>query len=300
MYDIIGKKKFWLWFSGSLTVISLILLFVWGLKPGIDFTGGSLLEVSYSQAHPSTEQARNALSNITLDGLVVQQSGDTDLILRFKNTDEATHQQVLTALRDIKIENVSDNLMTERSFDAIGPVIGKELKNKAIQAIIIVLICIVLYIAWAFRKVSKPVASWKYGMAAILALVHDLSIIVGIFVVLGKFWNVEVDTLFVTALLTILGFSVHDTIVTFDRTRENLHKHPNLQYDEVLNVSINETMVRSLNTSIATLLALLAVYLFGGNSIKTFTLALLMGITIGTYSSIFVASPIVSVWNKIK
>ncbi|PWB38228.1 MAG: protein translocase subunit SecF [Parcubacteria group bacterium] len=300
MYNIIGKRKFWLWFSGILMTGSILLLAVFGLKPGIDFTGGSLLDVSYSVQRPSADQISDALADQKLQDLKIQPSGEKDFLIRFQNTDEPTHQAVLAKLKDIKIETAPDNTFIENRFDAIGPVIGEELRNKAIQGIALVLIFIVLYIAWAFRKVSRPVASWKYGVAAIIALIHDITIVTGIFALFGVLFGTEVDSLFVTALLTILGFSVHDTIVTFDRTRENLHKRQDLEFEDVLNLSINETMVRSLNTSIVTLLALSAVYLFGGESTKNFTTALLFGIVFGTYSSIFVASPILLLWNRQK
>ena len=162
------------------------------------------------------------------------------------------------------------------------------------------LVFIVLYIAYAFRKVSKPVASWKFGIAAIIALTHDILVIAGIFAALGYFLNIEVDSLFVTALLTILGFSVHDTIVTFDRTRENLFKNNNKSFSEIVNISVNQTIVRSINTSVTTLLVLLAIYFFGGESIKNFVLALVLGVIIGTYSSIFLASPLLTIWRKRK
>lgn len=300
MYNIIGRRKFWLWFSGILMAGAFVCLSIWGLKPGIDFTGGSLLDIGFSVQRPGSDKVAGALEELKLSDLKLQPIGEKGFLIRFQNTDEPTHQAVLEKLKSIQLEGVSDNVMTENRFDAIGPVIGKELRDKAIQGIILVLICIVLYIAWAFRKVSRPVASWKYGVAAIIALIHDIVIVTGIFSALGHFFGMEVDALFVTALLTILGFSVHDTIVTFDRTRENLNKRSDLKFEEVLNLSINETIVRSMNTSIVTLLALLAVYLFGGASIKNFTLALLFGIVFGTYSSIFVASPIVLMWNRQK
>jgi preprotein translocase subunit SecF len=156
----------------------------------------------------------------------------------------------------------------------------------------------VFYIAYAFRQVSKPVASWKYGVSAIIALAHDLLIITGIFAALGYFLNVEVDTLFVTALLTILGFSIHDTIVTFDRTRENIFKIQNQSFDDIVNLSVNQTIVRSINTSVTTLFVLLAIYVFGGASIKFFVLALMLGVIVGTYSSIFIASPLLTIWKR--
>ena len=169
-----------------------------------------------------------------------------------------------------------------------------------VKILIIVLLFIVIYITYAFRKVSKPVASWKYGISAIIALVHDILIITGIFAVLVYFFRVEVDSLFVTALLTILGFSIHDTIVTFDRTRENLIKNKDESFDDIINISVNQTIVRSLNTSITTLFVLLAIYIFGGETIKNFVLALILGVIIGTYSSIFIASPLLSMWHKKK
>ena len=213
---------------------------------------------------------------------------------RFEEIDETTHQAILDKLQ------TEDGGLIENRFEAIGPSIGNELKTKAIQSIIIVLLFIVIYIAYAFRKVSKPVASWKYGISAIIALVHDILIITGIFAVLGYFLKIEIDSLFVTALLTILGFSIHDTIVTFDRTRENLIKNKDESFDDIINISVNQTIVRSLNTSITTLFVLLAIYIFGGDTIKNFVLALILGVIIGTYSSIFIASPLLSMWNKQK
>jgi len=184
-------------------------------------------------------------------------------------------------------------------FESIGPVIGQELQDKAVRAILAVLIAIVLYIAWAFRKVSDPVSSWKYGVTAIIALAHDVIIPTGIFAILGFWMGIEIDILFVTAVLTILGFSVNDTIVVFDRTRENLardhHKH---DFDWIVNKSVNETIRRSLYTSLTTFVVLFAVYLYGGESIKNFVLALMIGVIAGTYSSIFLASPLLVVWEK--
>ena len=301
MYNIVGKKKIWFTASGILMLVSVILLLVWGLRLGIDFTGGSLLEVEYSQQRPSLQAIDQALAQANIeDEIKVQPSGDRGYIFRFQEISEANHQSIINNLNNIMVLGVDDNTLTENRFEAIGPIIGEELKTKAIESIVIVLIFIILYIAWAFRRVSKPVASWKYGLSAIVALVHDILIITGIFAVLGYFLNIEVDTLFVTALLTILGFSVHDTIVTFDRTRENLFKEQDLNFDEVVNLSVNQTIVRSLNTSMTTLFVLLAIYIFGGETIKNFVLALVLGVIIGTYSSIFIASPLLSLWNRNK
>lgn len=299
MYKIIQKRKIFYTISIALVSVSLIGWFLWGLKYGIDFTGGSLMDVSYSEARPDMDQLKNSFKDLGIEPVIVQPSGDKDYIFRFKDVPEAKHQEILQAISQIKIENVSDNKLTENKFESIGPSLGKELKSKAFQAIIIVLIFIVLYIAYAFRKVSKPVESWKYGVAAIIALTHDIIIVTGVFVFLGKFIGVEVDSLFVTALLTILGFSVHDTIVTFDRLRENLFKSRTFEnFEEIINISINQTMIRSINTSLTTFLALLAILLFGGESTRYLALALSIGIIVGTYSSIFVASPLLLLFNK--
>lgn len=291
MLSVIPKTKIWFIFSGAMMLISIVALIVWGLKPGIDFTGGALLEVSYTGDRPVIEDVQNALAEFDLGSLLIQPAGDHDFILRFEEVDEATHQAILKKLGSLRE-------LQENRFESIGPTLGTELRDKAIKSIIVVLILIILYIAYAFRKVPKPVASWKYGVAAIIALVHDVLIVTGVFAFLGKFANVEVDALFVTALLTVLGFSVHDTIVTFDRTRENLFKKQDQDFDKVLNDSINQTLWRSVNTSVTTLLVLLAIFFFGGESVRYFVLALIIGIIIGTYSSIFVASPILSVWHK--
>ncbi|TSC73730.1 MAG: preprotein translocase subunit SecF, partial [Parcubacteria group bacterium Gr01-1014_44] len=189
----------------------------------------------------------------------------------------------------------------EKRFNAIGPTIGEELKRKSLWAMAIVLIFIVLYIAWAFRQVSKPVQSWKYGVAAIVALLHDVSIPTGVFAVLGHFYNIEVDTLFVTALLTILGFSVHDTIVVFDRIRENLKKAgrtTHVDFEQTIEQSIRDTMARSINTSLTVMIVMLTLYFFGGASTKYFSLAILIGVGFGTYSSIFIASALLVTWHR--
>jgi len=299
MYNIIAKKNLWFSLSGILSIISLVALLIWGLKLSIDFTGGSLLEVAYQPSRPSVEKITEILQPLNLESLRVQPSGDNEFFVRFESVDEPRHQEILGVLKNVQFDNQTLQGQ-ELKFESIGPTIGNELKSKAVQAIVLVLILIIAYIAYAFRHVSKPVASWKYGVAAVIALFHDIFVVIGIYAILGHFLNVEVDILFVTALLTILGFSVHDTIVTFDRTRENLFKIKGQSFEEIVNLSVNETIVRSLNTSLTTLFALLAVYIFGGESIRYFVLALILGVIIGTYSSIFIASPLVVLWNSKK
>ena len=298
MYQFIEKKKFWYSFSAVLCLVSILSLLVWGLKLGIDFSGGSLLEVSYSKERPSIQLVQESLVDLGLESLRIQPSGDREYILRFEDVDDASHQEVLEQLNTLAQVVDPENEFSELRFEAIGPIIGKELKSKSLQSIILVLIFIVAYIAYAFRKVSKPVSAWKYGLTAIIALVHDILIITGIFAALGYLFGIEIDTLFVTALLTIMGFSVHDTIVTFDRTRENLFKNQDKNFSEIVNISINQTLMRSINTSVSTLLVLLAIYFLGGESIKNFILALILGIIVGTYSSIFLASPMLTSWHK--
>lgn len=298
--NIIKNRKYFYIVSGLMFLAAVISLIIWSLKPGLDFTGGSLMEISFAQERPHNAQVAAALQPLNLGDAIIQPAGDKDIIIRFKTIDENTHQLVLKALNEkLKDNSVSSSAaaVKELRFESVGPVIGKELEQRAWMAIIVASIFIIIYIAVAFRRASKPVASWKYGVAAIVALIHDIVIVTGFFSILGHFFGIEVDSLFITALLTIMGFSVHDTIVVFDRTRENLFKHYSGSFDEVVNDSINQTIARSINTSLTVLLVLAALYLLGGDSIKNFTLALLFGIAIGTYSSIFVASPIIVDWN---
>ncbi|MFA6228115.1 MAG: protein translocase subunit SecF [Patescibacteria group bacterium] len=290
--QIIKNRKYYYLVSGFLFVASVLAIIAWGLKPGLDFTGGSLLELSFTDNRPQNTEIQEATKSLDLGEVIIQPSGDRNVILKFQNVNEDQHQQILQSIND-KFPGQSQELR----FESIGPVIGQELQKKAWLAILVASLCIIIYIAFAFRKVSKPVASWKYGVSAILALIHDVTIVVGLFAVLGRFAGVEVDGLFITALLTIMGFSVHDTIVVFDRTRENLGRFYTGKFDEVVNDSVNQTVTRSINTSLTVLLVLFCLYLFGGASTKNFTLALLVGIFIGTYSSIFIASCLLLDWN---
>ena len=293
MFDFIGKWKLWFSISGLTIIFGLVALFFWGLQFSLDFTGGSLMELSFKDSRPATEQITKTLDQAGISQLQIQPSGENIYIIRLAGIDETKHQEILTNLRaEVKSE------FTELRFESIGPVIGQELRTKSIWSIIVVLLAIIFYIAFAFRRVSKPIASWKYGLTAVIALIHDLIAAIGIYAFVAHFMRWEVDGLFITALLTILGFSVHDTIVTFDRTRELLRRSNDDNYEHVVNSAVNQTVVRSLNTSITALLVLTALFLFGGNSTKHFVFTLLIGIFVGTYSSIFIASPIIVLWNK--
>ena len=282
---IIKYRKIWYTISGLLVAASIFSVFQYGLNLGIDFTGGSLVEVEYAKAAPALSAVQDKLKEVGFDNVIVQPTGERGLIVRSKTLDSGEHQKLLSALS-------SFGKLTEVRFDSIGPVIGKELRQKSWVAIILVVLMIVLYIAFAFRQVSRPVSSFKYGLMAIVALVHDVAIPVGVFAVLGKYLGGEIDVLFVTALLTILGFSVHDTIVVFDRVRENLRRGVGKSFEETVGLSVKQTLTRSINTSLTVLLVLFALFFLGGESTKFFSLALIIGIAAGTYSSIFLASPL--------
>jgi len=271
-------------------VVSLI---AFGLKPGIDFTSGSLTELRFKHPYDSAK-VRQALTEVQVGEFQLQTTDNNGLIIRTKRIDSSKHQEILDRLKTQVGE------FDEIRFEFIDPVIGKELTGNSIKQLILVSAGIVLYIAYAFRRVSRPVTAWRFGWAAIIALLHDLLVVLGIFSLLGHFKGVEVDSMFVTAMLTVLGFSVHDTIVVFDRIRENLKVYAGQSLEFIINHSISQTLVRSLNTSLTVLFVLLALLLFGGDTIKYFVLALFIGIITGTYSSIFVASPILVLWQRLR
>lgn len=285
---IIPRRKIWFSFSGLLVALSIAALALWGVNLGIDFTGGSSLEVTFQEQRPSVAEVQESLSSLELSDLVVKPVDDKGMILRFQEIDEETHQQVM------------DNLgagVTQEHFDSVGPSIGDELKRKSFYAVAAVLIAIIAYIAWAFRKVSQPVASWKYGVTAIIALFHDTIIVLGVFAILGQFMGIEINTAFIAALLTVLGYSVNDSIVVFDRIRENL-PYSEQDFEGTIDTSVNQTITRSIYTSTTTTLVLLSILVLGGATITGFVTALLVGILIGTYSSIFLASPLLMVWTR--
>lgn len=290
MINVVGKRRIFYGFSLALIGAGIFSIIFWGLNFGIDFKGGSLIEIDWATSRPENTTVKDKLVSLNLGDVSLQPTAANGMILRLKDISEDTHQKILDALKSM-------GPFEETRFDSVGPVIGQELKSRAYSAIAMVLFLIIIYIAFAFRKVSRPVASWKYGVAAVIALFHDVFIPTGIFSILGHYFGVEIDLLFVTGLLTILGFSVHDTIVVFDRIRENLRKGTGKSFEETVNISINQTITRSINTSLTVFLTLLAIYIFGGASIKYFALLLLIGIFFGTYSSIFVASSLLVSWE---
>lgn len=293
MYNIIGKSKIFISISVVFVILSIASISIFGLNLGIDFTGGSMLDVKFKNVdRPSMEDMKNALSEIKLQDLILQPLNNDEYIIKMQSINEETHQQILTTLKS-KFTTKTDQVIEEQRFDSIAASIGSELKTKTVWAILLALLAIGCYIAFVFREVSRPVESWKYGLSAIVALLtHDVIILLGIFSVLGHFLNVQIDAYFISAFLTLLGYSIHDTIVTFDRIRENLHRKQKLTFKELINVSINETLSRSINTSMTVIIVLSAVLFFGGETIKYFVLALIIGVAVGTYSSIVIASPL--------
>ena len=283
-------------------LLSILGLIFWRLNFGIDFKGGSLVELNFGESNVSLSDVQSVLKDFNLGEITMQKSGSDTFVFRLSEINEDTHQKIIEALR-ARFNNVE-----EKSFQTIGPAIGGELKNRAIYATFFALLGILIYISFAFRKVSYPVASFKYALAAVFALFHDVLITLGVFAVLGKFYGVEVGLPFVAAILTVLGYSVNDTIVVFDRIRENLFsvkggsggKKVGSEFENIINISLNQTLRRSVFTSLTVLLALLILFLFGGFAIRYFVLALLIGIGVGTYSSIFIASTLLVVWESRK
>ncbi len=293
----IKYSKIWLGISVLVVVLSLASVIGWGLKPGIDFTGGSLLEVGFSKTRPTIEALQTTLEKNNLKDSIVQKTGDNGFIIRTAFLSQDAHVKLV---KDFETSfSAKDNTLTEIRFETIGPSVSSQLRQKAILAVVLVNISIILFLAYAFRKVSKPVASWKYGLLAIIALVHDICLVLGVFALLGHFYGVEVDLAFVVALLTVLGFSVNDTIVVYDRIRENLMRKTGSSFAEVVNNGLNQTLMRSINTTLTVLLPLFALYFFGGPTIRYFALALLIGMASGAYSSIFIASPLLVIAEKL-
>ena len=284
---IIKHKKIFISISITLVVLSIVSLFVFGLKVGIDFKGGALTEVVYTNARPMQNEMDSALQALNLGAISVQPTGDMGYIVKSRDLNEADHALILQTL-----SNNGQNILQEKSFNSIGPSVGKELTNKAIMAIILVSLAIICFIAFAFRKVSKPVSSWRFGIIAVITLLHDVAIPVGFFTLLSHFMGVEVDTLFVVAVLTVLGLSVSDTIVVFDRIRENLKNKVSTSFHETVGTSLEQTYVRSICTSLSVILVLLCLFFFGPVSTKYFALMLTAGMFFGTYSSIFLAPPL--------
>jgi preprotein translocase subunit SecF len=293
MLNIIGKKNWYFLISLLIIIPGIISMSLWGLRLSIDFTGGSRIILLFDKTvNQQTQNIVKGTFGKEKIEIVTVQTSDKRLIIRTKPINEKQDANLLKKL-SLKLGSVKQD-----EFETIGPSIGSEITMNALKAILLASVLIVLYIAWSFRKVPKPTSSWRFGICAVIALIHDVLVLVGIFSLLGHFAGVEIDSLFVTALLTVIGFSVHDTIVVFDRIRENLRRTIDLPFPQIVNDSILQTLVRSLNTSLTAILVLFTLLIFGGTTMRWFIVALLIGITSGTYSSIFNAAPLLVAWDE--
>lgn len=284
-------SKIYYIFSGILIIASIISLAVFGLKFGIEFTGGSSMEIEFLGQKPNNGEILKSLADFNLGEVIIQPVSEKEIILRFGKIDETVHQQALSKINEL-------SPVEEKGFRYIGPSVGNELKNKTLIAALVVLAAITLYIAFAFRKASITISSWKYGVASLIALFHDILIPLGVFSALGKFYGAEITIPIAAALLTVLGFSVHDTIVIFDRIRENALRGAARSFSETVDLSLTQTIGRSVSTVFTTLLVMIFVFFFGGETLKYFSLALIIGIASGAYSSIFIAGPLLVSWKK--
>jgi len=294
MIDIIGKRKIWFIISGSLVVASLFFFVIFRLNLGIDFAGGTLYEIEVGESQIDHLQVEKAIkdSGVKLKSVQVQKVGEGKFLIKTDYLNQEDHQKIKEKLGKFKD-------FKETKFEKVGPTVGKNLERKAIWAVVIAAVGIIIYIWWAFRKLPSDVSSFQFGLAAVIALVHDIAIVVGSFALLGHFFSsVMVDTYFIVALLTVMGFSVHDTIVVFDRLRENLLKEGSKNFSKTANDSVLQTAIRSINVSLTLIIVLLTLYFLGGGGIRNFVLAMIIGTISGTYSSIFVATPLVAWWHK--
>jgi preprotein translocase subunit SecF len=295
MINISKDLKYFFILPALFSLFALFAIITWGLKPGIDLAGGSLLQVSYTQGRPPIEEVQALVSKLGYGEVRVQPTGADAYVLRQRDLSPAEKNIMETVLGGL-------GPIHEDQFTSVGPILGAELLQKAWIALSLVTVCIILFIAFAFRRVSKPVASWKYGVVAIVTLLHDILIPAGVFALLGHITGAEVDSLFIVALLTILGISINDTIVVFDRIRENLAlneaHHKREDFDEVVGRSIMQTLARSINTSLTVVIVLFSLYFLGPVATQDFALTLIVGMIAGTYSSIFLAAPLLVAWEK--
>ena len=286
---IINHRKFFFWLTGLILAAAVGAILVWGLPLGIDFTGGSLMEVSYANARPALSAIQTQVATVPLGAVSVRAVGDNDISIRMRTMTPAEHTSVLAALS-------AQASTTELSYTSVGPALGSQFTNKALWAIFAVILVIVFYIAFAFRKVSRPVPGWGYGITVVAMLVIDIIVPTGFYAAYCHFTGAEVDSLFIVALLSLLGYCVNDVIVIFDRIREHLAKNSRENnkepFEETIGKSISETMNRSINTALTVVLALIALIVFGAESTRNFALVMLVGVAAGTFSSIARSAPL--------
>ena len=292
MFDIIGRRNLYFLFSGILIVLGVAALAIWGLRLGVDFTGGSLVEVRLANA-PEPDAVRDALVAAGYPEAAVvtstDASGRVSYIIRTRELQTPEKNALLAKLGE------PFGQVTEDRFETVGPAVSAETAQRAFLAVGAASLAILAYLSFAFRQVPKP---WRYGTCAVAALLHDALVVLGLWAILGHFFGLEVDALFVTGILTVIGFSVHDTIVVFDRIRENVRRFPGESFERIANFSVNQTLDRSINTGLCTIFTLTSLLLLGGATIRNFVLVLLIGIISGTYSSIFNATCLLVVWEN--
>ena len=293
--NFLKYRKIYFIFSGILILGSLISLVIFGLKPGIDFTGGSILELEFKDSRPSNQEIREKLSNFDLGEVILQPTGEKGLIIKMKDISEDIHQEILLKLNE-KWE------LEQKQFESIGPIVGQELKQKIKIVTILALLSMFSYIAIAFNGVPQPMRSWQGGAVTLFILFHDVLLPLAIFSLLGKFSGVQLTIPVTIAFLTVVGYAINNVVVVFDRIRENLFKTPHrgldLRFEEITNLAINQTLSRQINTSLTTLFPLIFIFFLGGETLEYFALALILGIITGLYSSIFLAGPILVEWVR--
>ncbi|MCD6429201.1 protein translocase subunit SecF [bacterium] len=295
MFSFVKYRKIYFTLSSLLIIGSIVSLVLFGLNLSIEFTGGSELRFEFKEAAPSSQEIEKYFEEFNLENILIRKFGERGVIVRMKEISNDVQNKIFEKLKGD--ERINPETVT---FEEIGGLIGKETTKKAMKAIVFSIIAIILYVAFAFRKAGGPIRSWEYGIATVIALIHDVLIPVGIFSFIGHFRGIEFSIPILTALLTIFGYSVNDTVVVFDRIRENLSRHGRSEFSEVVDISLNQTLGRSVSTSLTTLFVLLALFFVGGESLRYFSLALILGIAFGTYSSIFLASPLLISWYSKK
>lgn len=291
-FNFLKYRKIYFILSGILISVSLISLILFGLNLGIEFTGGSILEIEYKDKRPTNQEIQEILLPFNLQE-TIQPLGEKGVIIKMKDVSEETRQEIFE-----KLAEKGEILKEKTHFESIGPTVGRELKEKAIIVSILSIFAILLYVTFAFKKVSWPIKSWQYGISGLICLLHDELIPIGVFSLLGKFFGVQITIPVITALLTVFGYAINNVIVVFDRLREILLKEKKISLEEAINKSLNQTLTRQINTSLTTLFGAFAIFFFGGETLKYFALALILGITAGTYSSLFLATPILFIWAK--
>lgn len=290
--SFIRYKKVYYLISGILAVSSIISLLAFGLNFGIDFTGGSILELDFEQ-RPENAVIQEKLASQDLGEVIVQPTKETEVLLKLKSIDEDAHQRIISSLNEV-------SPLTEKRFESIGPLIGRELREKTMVIVILAVVLMLIYITFSFRRVSRPISSWKYGIISIVALSFDVLVSLGIFSYLGKTYNIQFNLPIVTAILTILGYTINDKIIVFDRIRENLLRSQEASFELVVDKSFVQVLSRSLSTGTCTLLVLFFILFLGGETLRYFALTLIAGILIGTYSSLFLAAPLLVSWLNFK